>query len=161
MRRHSTDTHDAPSRGAASREWRRLGRSWPVLAGSVIAAAGLAFGSLTAASAASHGGPGSIEQQAAKVKAQDAFTPKNGNAEMNVTVLEDQIKHYYGSASATFPVVGTVTVPSPSSNYAAQMQHIVASAESFLAAAIHHQHGTGKPAVVFDIDDTLLNTYDR
>src|SRR5207244_996651 len=104
--------------------------------------------SLTAASAAAgHGGPGSIEQQAAKVKAQDAFTPKNGNAEMNVTVLEDQIKHYYGSASATFPVVGTVTVPSPSSNYAAQMQHIVASAESFLAAAIHHQHGTGKPAV--------------
>jgi len=79
---------------------------------------------------------------------------------MNVTVLEDQIKHYYGSASATFPVVGAVTVPSPSSNYAKQMQHIVARAEGFLAGAIHHQHGKGKPAVVFDIDDTLLNTYD-
>jgi hypothetical protein len=73
MRRHSTDTNDAPSRGAASRERRRLGRSWPVLAGSVIAAAGLAFGSLTAAGAAiGHDGSGSIEQQAAKVKAQDA-----------------------------------------------------------------------------------------
>ena len=57
-------------------------------------------------------------------------------------------------------MVGTVTRPSPSSNYATQMQHIVASAEGFLAAAIHHQHGKGKPAVVFDIDDTLLNTYD-
>jgi hypothetical protein len=52
------------------------------------------------------------------------------------------------------------TVPSPDSNYAKQMQRIVASAEAFLATAIHHQHGKGKPAVVFDIDDTLLNTYD-
>jgi hypothetical protein len=64
------------------------------------------------------------------------------------------------AASATFPVVGTVTVPSPTSNYAKQMQHIVARAEGFLAGAIHHQRGKGKPAVVFDIDDTLLNTYD-
>ena len=31
---------------------------------------------------------------------------------MNVNVLEDQIEHYYGSASATYPVVGTVTIPS-------------------------------------------------
>ena len=127
----------------------------------MIAAAGLAFGSLTAASAAAgHGGPPSIEQQAAKVKAEDAYTPKNGNTEMNVNVLEDQIEHYYGSASATFPVVGTVTVPSPSSNYAKQMQQIVASAESYLGRAIHQHHGTGKPTVVFDIDDTLLNTFD-
>jgi len=79
---------------------------------------------------------------------------------MNVTVLEDQIKHYYGSASATFPVVGTVTVPSPASNYAGQMHQIVSSAEAYLSRAIHTHHGSGKPAVVFDIDDTLLNTYD-
>jgi predicted secreted acid phosphatase len=155
MNRPSTDANDAPPR-----ERRRLSRSWPMLAGAVIAAAGLAFGSLTAASAAAGGGPGSIEQQAAKVKAQDAFTPVNGNAETNVTVLEDQIKHYYGSASATFPVVGAVTVPSPASNYAKQMNKIVSSAEAYLGSAIHHQHGKGKPAVVFDIDDTLLNTYD-
>jgi predicted secreted acid phosphatase len=156
MRRHPTDASDAEAR-----ERGRFGRSWPVLAGAVIAAAGLTFGSLTAASAAAgHGGPGSIEQQAAKVKAEDAFTPKNGNAEMNVNVLEDQVKNYYGSASATFPVVGTVTVPSPDSNYAKQMKQIVARAEAYLAGAIHRHHGTGKPAVVFDIDDTLLNTYD-
>jgi predicted secreted acid phosphatase len=38
----------------------------------------------------------------------------------------------------------------------------VAGAEGYLAWAIHHQHGKGKgkPAVVFDIDDTLLSTYD-
>jgi hypothetical protein len=156
MKRSPSGTSNAPAR-----ERGRLGRSWPMLAGAVIAAAGLAFGSLTAASAAAgHGGPGSIEQQAAKVKAEDAFTPVNGNAEMNISVLEDQVTHYYGSASATFPVVGTVTVPSPSSNYARQMKQIVAGAEAYLAGAIHRHHGAGKPAVVFDIDDTLLNTYD-
>ena len=124
MKRRSTDTSEAPAR-----ERSRLGRSLPVLAGAAIAAVGLIVGSLTAASAtAGHGGPPSIEQQAAKVKAQDAFTPVNGNAEMNVTVLEDQIKHYYGSASATFPVVGTVTVPSPSSNYGPCLTHSTAMA---------------------------------
>ena len=156
MKRRPTDTSETPAR-----ERRRLSRSLPVLAGAAIAAIGLTVGSLTAASAAAgHGGSGSIEQQAAKVKAEDAFTPKNGNTELNVNVLEDQVEHYYGSASATFPVVGTVTVPSPSSNYAKQMKQIVASAESYLGRAIHQHHGTGKPAVVFDIDDTLLNTFD-
>jgi predicted secreted acid phosphatase len=156
MNRRQTDTSDVPGR-----ERGRLGRSVPVLAGAVIAAAGLAFGSLTAVSAAAgHGGPPSIGQQAAKVRAEDAYTPKNGNTELNINVLEDQVEHYYGSASATFPVVGTVTVPSSSSNYAKQMKQIVAGAEGYLAAAIRHHHGAGKPAVVFDIDDTLLNTYD-
>jgi HAD superfamily, subfamily IIIB (Acid phosphatase) len=51
-------------------------------------------------------------------------------------------------------------VPASDSSYARQMQQIVASAESFLGRAIHQHHGSGKPAVVFDIDDTLLNTYD-
>jgi hypothetical protein len=40
------------------------------------------------------------------------------------------------------------------------MNQIVDRAEAYLAAAGHHAHGTGRPAVVFDIDDTLLNTYD-
>jgi hypothetical protein len=88
-----------------------------VLAGAVIAAAGLALGSLTAAGAQSgHRDctywPASIAQQAACVQAEDAHDPVNGNTEMNVDVLEDQIEHYYGSASATYPVVGTVTIPS-------------------------------------------------
>jgi predicted secreted acid phosphatase len=39
------------------------------------------------------------------------------------------------------------------------MKHIVAGAERYLAAAIGLHYGAGKPAVVFDIDDTLLNTY--
>ncbi len=146
---------------APARQRSRLVRSIPVLVGAAIAAGGLTFGSLTAASAhPGHSHHESIAQQAAKVRAEDAHTPVNGNAEMNVNVLEDQIEHYYGSASATYPVVGTVTIPSSDSNYAKQMKQIVDRAESFLAAAAHRHHGAGKPAVVFDIDDTLLNTYD-
>jgi predicted secreted acid phosphatase len=156
MNRRPTDTGEAPARGKG-----RLSRSWPLLAGTVIGAAGLVAGSLTAASAAAgHSSPPSIEQQAAKVHAEDAYDPVNGNHEMNLGVLEDQIEHYYGSASATYPGVGTVTIPSSTSNYAKQMKQIVASAENYLAAALRYYHGKGKPAVVFDIDDTLLNTYD-
>ena len=50
-----------------------------------------------------HSPPPSIAQQAAKVKAEDAYTPVDGNAELNVNVLEDQVEHYYGSASASSP----------------------------------------------------------
>jgi predicted secreted acid phosphatase len=138
----------------------RFRRSLPLIAGSAIAAAGLTFGSLTMAGATTGHQPPSIEQQAAHVKAEDAYTPVDGNKELNVNVLEDQIEHYYGSASATYPVVGTVTIPSATSNYAKQMKQIVANAENYLAWAAHRPHGHGQPAVVFDIDDTLLNTYD-
>jgi hypothetical protein len=121
----------------------RLRKNLPLIGGAAIAAAGLLFGSLTVANAQSdHGQPSSIDQQAARVHAEDAATPVNGNTEMNVNVLEDQIGHYYGSASATYPVVGTVTIPAADSNYAKQMKQIA------------------DDAVVFDIDDTLLNTYD-
>jgi hypothetical protein len=152
------DTNDA----TVARARTRFSRSVPLLAGSMIAAAGLVFGSLSAANALpfQHGPGLSVDQQAAKVKAEDAYDPVNGNNEMNLGVLEDQIEHYYGSASATYPVVGTVTVPSPTSNYAKQLKQIVDQAEGYLGWAIHQHHGPGKPAVVFDIDDTLLNTYD-
>jgi predicted secreted acid phosphatase len=139
----------------------RFGRSVPVIAGAVIAAGGLVFGSLAAANAeGGHHQPPSIDQQAAAVSAEDAYTPVDGNSELNVNVLEDQIEHYYGSASATYPVVGTVTIPAANSNYAKQMHQIVSSAENYLVSAQHAHHGPTKPALVFDIDDTLVNTYD-
>ena len=155
----TTSPTESPAEGSP-RERGQFHRWLPVAAGSVIAAAGLAFGSLSVAGATTGHQPPSIEQQAAKVKAEDAYTPVDGNKELNVNVLEDQVEHYYGSASATFPVVGTVTVPSSTSNYAKQMKQIVANAENYLAWASYRPHGHGKPAVVFDIDDTLLNTYD-
>ena len=140
----------------------RLSRSMPIMVGAVIAAAGLTFGSIAVANAQPyHPAPSpSVDQQAAQEKAQDAVTPVNGNTELNVNVLEDQIEHYYGSATATYPVVGTVTIPASNSNYARQMKQIVDSTEAYLANAKARFHGPGKPAVIFDVDDTTLNTYD-
>jgi predicted secreted acid phosphatase len=160
-----TTTAQAPT-SPRRLERSRLSRSMPVIVGSLIAALGLAFGSLATANAQSggssghHPSPPTIAQQAAQVAAEDAATPVNGNTEMNVNVLEDQIEHYYGSASATYPTVGTVTIPAADSNYAKQMKQIVNNAEAYLAANAHNHWRSGKPAVVFDIDDTLLNTYD-
>jgi predicted secreted acid phosphatase len=146
---------------AARDEPGRLRRSLPLIGGAVIAAAGLVFGSLAAANAqGDHHQPPSIDQQAAQVHAEDAHTPVDGNTELNVNVLEDQVEHYYGSATATYPVVGTVTIPAANSNYARQMKQIVDDAENYLRTAQHADHGSGKPAIVLDIDDTLLNTYD-
>src|ERR1700722_5896448 len=127
----------ADTGAAIAGERGRLRRSAPLIAGAIIAAAGLAFGSVTAASAQAghHSPPPTIEQQAATVKAQDAYTPVDGNKEMNVNVLEDQVEHYYGSATATYPGVGQVTVPSSTSNYAKQMKQIVAGAGAYRGPA--------------------------
>jgi predicted secreted acid phosphatase len=157
-------TKSAPSSARPARS--RLSRSMPVVAGSLIAAGGLVFGALATANAqdGSSAHPAtkhlSVPQQARKVQRQDAHDPKNGNTTLNVNVLEDQIEHYYGSASATYPNVGTVTIPAKNSNYAKQMKKIVVRAQSNLLAEKRHYKGAKKPAVVFDIDDTLLNTYD-
>ena len=52
---------------------------------------------------------------------------------------------------------------SPDSAYAHEVEGIAADAGKFLAnqAHRHHEQGhfSGKPAIVFDIDDTTLNTY--
>jgi predicted secreted acid phosphatase len=144
----------------------RMGRSLPVVAGALIAAGGLVFGGLAAANANSassapqHQHHVSIRKQAAQVRHADAGTPKNGNKVQNVNVLEDRIEHYYGAASAKYKGIGAVTIPAKNGKYAKQMRGIAKRAGKMLVKAKHSYHGSAKPAVVFDIDDTLLNTYD-
>src|ERR1700761_7561963 len=61
---------ESPVRGR-----RRFGRSLPVIAGSVIAAAGLAVGVLGGADATTGHQPPSVDQQAARGQADDTPTP--------------------------------------------------------------------------------------
>ena len=83
--------------------------------------------------------------------ADSASTPRHGDSIPNVTVVENQIKAYYGDT-----VVGTEHLPSPDGNYAHEVEGIAADAQHFLA----HRHAKGgAPAVVFDVDDTTLNTF--
>ncbi|MFI7098769.1 HAD family acid phosphatase [Streptomyces sp. NPDC050161] len=94
--------------------------------------------------------------------------PRTDKEIPNLTQVQDKIKAYYGD---------TVTADgehyaSPHSNYARQVRGIEAKARSYLTRALDRQHGhtaqpadakTGKhakkPAIVLDMDDTTLLTY--
>ncbi|GAA4187555.1 HAD family acid phosphatase [Gryllotalpicola kribbensis] len=147
----------------------RTSQRLPLFIGAAIAAGGLVLGGTFAASA-HPGSPAAanqtvVDRQAAGALAENSYVPKDGNAEPNIGIVEDQIKAYYGSATTTYDIPGvgddvTATIPSSTSNYAKQMAQIVAGAEKYLTSPqARPAHGT-KPAIVFDVDDTLLNTYD-
>jgi putative acid phosphatase of HAD superfamily subfamily IIIB len=137
--------------------------SLPLIAGSLIAAAGLIFGGIATASAHNGaGGHGNGHHPAPT----STRPPRHGDAIPNVTLVENQIKAYYGSVPGT---VGTdsrsVTLPDPNGNYAKEVAGIEAKAKHYFAHAIkryqaNHKHGAKQPALVFDVDDTSLNTYD-
>jgi hypothetical protein len=135
----------------------------PFLFGVLIAVLGLTFGGIATASAHNGSNPGNHGQDARTVLSwytgrapTPAPTPKTDAQVPNVTLVENAIKAYYGD---------TVTasgdhVPSTTGNYAKQVARIEDSAEWYL------KHYKAKPAekkakkaVVFDVDDTTLNTY--
>ncbi|WP_044375235.1 HAD family acid phosphatase [Streptomyces noursei] len=82
--------------------------------------------------------------------------PRTDKEIPNLTQVQDKIKAYYGD---------TVTADgehyaSPASNYARQIRGIEAKARTYLTGALAKK-GTGKtkPAIVLDMDDTTLLTY--
>jgi hypothetical protein len=126
--RHDSIENDTDPSGPRRRGSRR---SIALIAGAAIAVAGLLVSSVAASSSP---------------------TPKHGDDIPNVTQVENQIKAYYGDT-----VVGTDHFPSPTGNYAHEVEGIEAQAQQYLAH--HSTHGQGAPALVFDVDDTTLNTY--
>jgi HAD superfamily, subfamily IIIB (Acid phosphatase) len=153
----SDPTRTETSTAVPSGPKRRRRPSLPVLAGTLIAAAGLVLGGLASASA-HHGG------RSDPYPAPNAAPPKHGDFIPNVSTTESLIEAYYGTASKTYPApIGTVTVPSKTSNYAHEVEGIESQAKHYLNheyTVLQHEGGSRKPAVIFDIDDTTLNTYD-
>ncbi|WP_030415180.1 HAD family acid phosphatase [Streptomyces sp. NRRL S-1448] len=84
--------------------------------------------------------------------------PRTDKEIPNLTQVQDKIKAYYGD---------TVTADgqhyaSPHSNYARQVRGIEAKARAYLDRALDRQARAGKktrPAIVLDMDDTTLLTY--
>ncbi|MEU0788198.1 HAD family acid phosphatase [Streptomyces sp. NPDC006173] len=75
----------------------------------------------------------------------------------NIGVLVKDIDTYYGAALDSDGVYQA----SPSSQYAKDLARIDAAARRDIDKAAHTAHHRGqKPAVVFDIDDTLLLSFD-
>jgi predicted secreted acid phosphatase len=86
------------------------------------------------------------------------FTPKSEKQITNIDVLRQQIRNYYGDP------LGTGVSPSDS-NYAKEARSVARSGERWLAAQVyrgnHHasHHKKAKPAIVLDVDDTTLLTW--
>jgi hypothetical protein len=102
----------------------------------VIAAAALAGGG--AAYAATSGGP-----------AIKTSTPRSERQITNLDVLRQQIRNYYGDPMGT-------GVAASDGNYAKEARSVAAEGERWLARP-HHTHGT--KAIVLDVDDTTLLTW--
>jgi predicted secreted acid phosphatase len=93
---------------------------------------------------------------AATTPAIQTFTPQSERQITNLDVLRQQIRNYYGDPLGT----GTFA---PDSNYANEAQSVARDGERWLAAQSHGtQHdrkNSTQKAVVFDVDDTTLATW--
>ncbi len=128
------------------------------LTGVLIAVLGLVFGGIATASAhdggghGDHGNGGSLSWYTGPAPS-PAPTPKTDAQVPNVTLVENGIKAYYGDTVAA----NGDHLPSTTGNYAKQVAQIEDSAEWYLKT--YKTHAKAKKAIVFDVDDTTLNTY--
>ena len=76
-------------------------------------------------------------------------TPTNSNEIPNLGLVKNQIKFYYGDPTST-------GVASPTSPYAREVRRDETRLRTWLA---NHKQGPKKPALVLDVDDTALLTY--
>jgi hypothetical protein len=92
-------------------------------------------------------------------------SPTSASQIQNVDQVKTAIKAYYGDTPTTTldPVNGTVALHefSPTGAYANEVTGVTVDTRQYLANRARHPGGfDGTPALVFDIDDTTLTTYD-
>ena len=103
---------------------------------------------LAAGAAAYAGGSGPSTPQ---------FTPTQADQVTNIDVLRQQIKNYYGVPNATTGPTGSWAAPlDQNSPYAQEASGVAREGTQWLAARAK----TPKAAVVLDVDDTTLATWD-
>src|SRR4029078_6162732 len=120
------------------------------------AAAGMAV-TLPGLALAGHGAPAVPAAPAAR---------RSADKIQNIDQVKTAISAYYGDTPTAIPAPGDPTKTlhqfSPNSAYAHEVEGIASNAGKFLAKRAQRHHGqgnfSGKPAIVFDIDDTTLNT---
>jgi hypothetical protein len=86
--------------------------------------------------------------------------PTSANQIQNIDQVKTAIKAYYGDTTTTAldPYQGTTALHTfnPDGAYAHEVEGIAAGAEKYLG---HHQKHNSNKAILFDVDDTTLNTY--
>jgi predicted secreted acid phosphatase len=85
------------------------------------------------------------------------FTPRSEDQITNLDVLRQQIRNYYGDP------LGTGVFP-PDGNYAKEASGVAEDGAKYLAkvakkADKHDQHDSGTKAIILDVDDTTLATW--
>jgi HAD superfamily, subfamily IIIB (Acid phosphatase) len=87
-------------------------------------------------------------------------TPHLADQVTNIDVLRQQLKNYYGDPLAVTGPSGTWTAAlNADSNYAQEADSVAADGAHWLAARVHAQNPTGIKAIVLDVDDTTLATW--
>ena len=91
---------------------------------------------------------------AATTPAIQTITPRSANQITNLDVLRQQIRNYYGDPLGS-GVFGS------DSNYAKEATSVADVGAWWLGVvkAFHIHHGNAKPAIVLDVDDTTLATW--
>jgi predicted secreted acid phosphatase len=79
-------------------------------------------------------------------------TPTSERQITNIDVLRQQIRNYYGDPLGT-------GVFGPDSNYAKEAESVAAAGGRYLAARAKHPAKKGMRAIVMDVDDTTLATW--
>jgi hypothetical protein len=92
---------------------------------------------------------GGVAYAATQQPAIKTSTPRSANQITNLDVLRQQIRNYYGDPLGT-------GVAASDSNYAKEARSVAAAGQRWLAAP-HHTRGTR--AIVLDVDDTTLLTW--
>ena len=139
--------HDASPDAPRPRIRLRVRPRLSLLAGVLIAVLGLLFGGIATASANS-GHPGHPHPTPTGTP-----TPRSADQIPNITLVENEIKAYYGDTVAP----DGDHLPSTTGNYAKEIARIEAGAEHYLAT--YRTHSKAKKAILLDVDDTALNTY--
>jgi hypothetical protein len=78
-------------------------------------------------------------------------TPKSASDITNIDVLRQQIANYYGDPLKTGEI-------GKHSNYVKEVHRVEDRAGAYLAKHVH-RHGKGKRAILLDVDDTALATW--
>ena len=91
------------------------------------------------------------------------ITPKTENDVTNVDVARLEIKNYYGTPGAATGsgATGGWTLPlNMDSNYAAEAEKVATDGTQWLESQANSNKPSGMKAIVLDVDDTTLTTYD-
>ena len=87
------------------------------------------------------------------------FTPQKADQVTNIDVLRQQLKNYYGAPTAKTGISGTWQDPlNLDSNYANEARGVAKDGGNWLAARANKKDA-GKRAIVLDVDDTTLTTW--